>query len=299
MKAGIVTLFEGHYHLGAAALINSLHASGFAGIVVCGYRGALPPWAENVRALAPMEVRFVAIETAVHFTNYKPAFMQACWAKEAAAADILYYSDPDIVVKAPWATVEGWAKNGLALCEDVNASLPARHPYRLAWIDFLAKKGVTIRRSLERYYNAGFLGVSREHAGFLADWQRMLDLAQQEVGALDRIKTGQPNTLFHTIDQDAMNMALMLSDVPINAAGPEAMDFLPGGHLLSHAAGGTKPWRGGFIGEALRGRPPGPAQKRFYDYTHGPLPVLPQTTLAWRRLTLQLAALIGRFYRRT
>lgn len=299
MKAGVVTLFEGHYHLGAAALINSLHASGFDGIVVCGHRGPLPPWANDVRSLAPIEVHFVAIETAIHFTNYKPAFMQACWAGHAAAADVLYYSDPDIVVKAPWATVAHWAKDGLALCEDVNASLPARHPYRLAWIDFLARKGVAVKRPLERYYNAGFLGVSRVHAAFLADWQRMLDLAQEELGALDRIKAGGPNTLFHTVDQDAMNMALMLSDVPVNAAGPEAMDFLPGGHLLSHAAGGTKPWRGGFIREALSGRPPGPAQKRFYDYTHGPLPVLPGTTLAWRRLTLQLAALIGRFYRRT
>jgi hypothetical protein len=105
--------------------------------------------------------------------------------------------------------------------------------------------------------------------------------------------------LFHTIDQDALNLALMLSDVPINAAGPEGMDFLPGGHLLSHAAGGTKPWRGGFLREALRGRPPGLAQKFFYSYARGPLPVLSTGTLAWRKLDLRLAALIGRFYRRT
>ncbi|MEO7413147.1 MAG: hypothetical protein ABIZ81_07305, partial [Opitutaceae bacterium] len=105
--------------------------------------------------------------------------------------------------------------------------------------------------------------------------------------------------LFHTIDQDGLNMALMLRDVPINAAGPEGMDFLPGGHLLSHAAGGAKPWRGGFLGDALRGRPPGLAQKSFYNYAQGPLPVLSSTTLAWRRAELQLSALIGRFYRRT
>jgi hypothetical protein len=299
MKSAVVTLFEGHYHLGAAALINSLHASGFAGVVVCGHRGPPPPWANVARAIAPIEVRFVAIETAVHFTNYKPAFLQACWAQHAMEADVLYYTDPDIVVKAPWPTLERWAKDGLALCEDVNANLPAHHPYRLGWLDFLSRKGIPAQRSLDRYYNAGFLGVSRPHAGFLNDWQRVLDLAQQELGALDRIKLGGPNTLFHTIDQDALNMALMVSEVPINAAGPEAMDFLPGGHLLSHAAGGTKPWRGGFISEALRGRPPGPAQKRFYDFTHGPLPVFTRSTLAWRRVTLQLAALIGRFYRRT
>ena len=47
--------------------------------------------------------------------------------------------------------------------------------------------------------------------------------------------------------------------VEILAVGPEGMDFLPGGHLLSHAAGGGKPWRGGFLRAALRGRPPGTA----------------------------------------
>ena len=31
----------------------------------------------------------------------------------------------------------GAAADGMALCEDVNGYLPARHPYRLAWNDFL------------------------------------------------------------------------------------------------------------------------------------------------------------------
>ena len=40
-----VTLFEGDYHLGAAALINPLCAAGFDETVVCGHRGPVPPWA--------------------------------------------------------------------------------------------------------------------------------------------------------------------------------------------------------------------------------------------------------------
>jgi hypothetical protein len=299
LKAAVVTLFEGHYHLGAAALINSLHASRFEGMVICGYRGPLPPWAGLTSRVAPIGVHFVAIDTPVHFTNYKPAFMRACWAAEAKDADVLYYSDPDIVVKAPWSTLANWANGGLALCEDVNAHLPARHPYRLAWLDFLARKGIPVRRSLERYHNAGFLGVPRAQAGFLDDWQRVLDLAQEELGSLDRIKHSGPNVLFHTVDQDALNIALLLSDVTINAAGPEGMDFLPGGHLLSHAAGGTKPWRGGFLRDALRGRPPGPAQKNFYAYADGPLPIFSKGELARKRASLRFAAMIGRFYRRT
>lgn len=299
MKSAVVTLFEGHYHLGAAALINSLYAAGFDGTVICGYRGPPPPWAELTANVNPIAVRFVPIASAVHFTNYKPAFMQACWSEHAREAEVLYYFDPDIVVKAPWPILARWAKDGLALCEDLNYNLPAGHPYRSRWRELLATHGIPAKRSLERYYNAGFLGVPRAAADFLVHWQRMLDLAAQELGPLNRIKNGTPNDLFHTIDQDALNLALMLSEVPINGAGPEAMDFLPGGHLLSHAAGGTKPWRGGFLRDALQGRPPGLAQKNFYQFVRGPLPVLSAFVCFWRRLSLRIAGLIGRFYRRS
>ncbi|MEO7799701.1 MAG: hypothetical protein ABIY47_18455, partial [Opitutaceae bacterium] len=182
MKSAILTLFEGHYHLGAAALINSLHAAGFTGVVVCGHRGPLPPWAAATEGVAPIEVRFEAIETPVHFANYKPAFMRGWWAEHPDDADTVYYSDPDIVVKAPWSTLEDWAMGGVALCEDLNAHLPARHPYRIAWLDFLARKNIPVQRSLERYYNSGFIGVPRAQAGFLDDWQRVLDLAAEELG---------------------------------------------------------------------------------------------------------------------
>lgn len=300
MKAGVITLFEGHYHLGAAALINSLYAAGFDGVVICGHRGPRPPWAESAAAIADrIELRWVPVDAAVHLTYHKPAFMRECWEKHCTDAELLYYFDPDIVLKAPWSVIERWAADGVALVEDINVNFPAGHPYRLGWLDFFSRYNAKPIRTLDRYYNAGFIGLPRAHAAFLDCWAATVYRARAEIGDLNALKNSGPHALFHSADQDAMNMALMLTDVPINAAGPEAMDFLPGGHLLSHAAGGTKPWRGGFIGDALRGRPPGPAQKRFYDFTHGPLPVLPRTTLAWRRLTLQLAALIGRFYRRT
>jgi hypothetical protein len=154
-------------------------------------------------------------------------------------------------------------------------------------------------RAPERYYNAGFIGLPRAQAALLDTWIRVIEFARVEIGALGALKNSGPHALFHSADQDALNMALMLGNEPLNAAGPEAMDFLPGGHLLSHAAGGTKPWRGGFLRDALRGRPPGPAQKCFYDYADGPLPVFAPGTLARLRTSLRLAALIGRFYRRT
>lgn len=295
----VCTLFEGDYHLGAAALINSLHAAGFAGTVVCGHRDPPPPWAAAARRLAPaLDVHCVPVATTIHLTNHKPAFLRAVW-RTHPAAESLYYFDPDIVVKAPWTVLARWARDGLALVEDVNANLPSGHPYRLAWCDFLARHGVTARRTLERYYNAGFLGLPRAHAALLDQWEDILTLAAAEIGGLDTLKHGAPEALFHTPDQDALNLALLLNTAPLHTAGPEAMDFLPGGHLLAHAAGGTKPWRGGFLHAALRGRPPGLAQKAFFAHVAGPLPVFPPALLRRRRLALRAAALIGRFYRRT
>jgi hypothetical protein len=293
----VCTLFEGDYHLGAAALINSLHRAGFAGTVVCGHRGPAPAW-HNANP-APIRLLWVEITDPVHFTNYKPAFMEACWTTHTPDAELMFYADPDLVVKAPWSVLARWARDGIALCEDVNANFPQRHPYKLAWLDFLEARQLTPRRTSDRYYNAGFLGLPRAHRGFLATWQSILDLANTHLGSLDRLKHGGPHELFHSSDQDALNIALLLGDWPINSTGPEGMDFLPGGHLLSHAAGGIKPWRGKFIREALRGRPPGPAQKAFHDHLAGPLPVLPAALVKRRRLTLALAALLGRFYHRS
>ncbi|MES2695345.1 MAG: hypothetical protein V4773_17850 [Verrucomicrobiota bacterium] len=294
MRAVAVTLFEGNYHLGAAGLINSLHTAGFTGTFVCGYRGAIPPWADRT---LPFEVKFLPLTVSTHLTNYKPTFLQQCLREFGLQAEQLYYFDPDIVVKAPWSTLERWASDGLAIVEDVNAYLPTRHPYRLAWADFFAHHKLPVRRSIDRYFNAGFFGLPRAHLEFLTVWQRLLDLAAATNGG-ERLKHGQPHTLFHSADQDAMNMALMLSDIPINSAGPEAMDFTPGGHLLSHAAGGTKPWRGGFLRAALAGRPPSAPQKAFFHYVDSPIPVFSPSALKILKLELACAAAIGRFYRR-
>lgn len=295
----VCTLFEGDYHLGAAALINSLHAAGFAGTVVCGHRGPPPPWAAAARQLAPaIDVQCEPVTTPIHLTNHKPTFLRAAWHAHPAA-ETLYYFDPDIVVKAPWAVLARWARGGVALAEDMNAYLPAGHPYRLAWLDFLARHQVKTRRTLERYYNAGFIGLARAHAPLLEQWEQVLTLAAAEIGGLETLKNGAPHALFHSADQDALNIALLLGEAPLHTAGPEAMDFLPGGHLLAHAAGGAKPWRGGFLRDALRGRPPGLAQKAFFAHVSGPLPVLPAGVLRRRLLALRCAALIGRFYRRT
>ena len=266
--------------------------------MICGHRGEEPVWANAARALEGIDVRFMRVETAVHLTNYKPTFLRECWASCCSDADQLYYFDPDIVVKAPWKIIARWAADGVALCEDVNGYLPARHPYRLAWMDFLESKQLKPVRALDRYYNGGFIGLPRKNQTLLDCWSQIIAHAGETLGSLSAIKVDEPGSLLHSQDQDALNMALMICEVPINSAGPEGMDFATGGHLLSHAIGGRKPWRGGFFRDALRGRPPGTAQKSFFRFAESPLRLFPSGQLARLRLSLRSGALLGRMYRR-
>lgn len=300
MSSLICTLFEGHYHLGAAALLNSLHRHGFRGDFVCGYRGERPAWAASVAGALPgIRVHWITCAGGIHLTNHKPAFMRECiQLVDIKSPGGLFYMDPDIVVKAPWGVFERWATGGIALVEDLNASLPQGHPYRLQWHALYETRGRRPARPMNRYHNAGFVGLPATQSDFLELWQEIVGWSQAVTGGLGLLKNAAPHDLFHSADQDALNMALELSDIPLHSAGPEAMDFVHGGHLLSHAAGGAKPWRGGFLRDALRGRPPGLAQKCFHDYADGPLPVLPARLLRLRRLELNLAALVGRFYSR-
>jgi len=310
MSSAVCTLFEGHYHLGAAALANSLWKSGFRGRFVCGLRGPLPPWAEPSREVGAgirvrdlgegLEIWFVPLETKIHFTNYKPTFLDETWDRVAGGPERYYYLDPDIVVKCPWSVIHRWAENGIAVSEDVNFYLPPGHPLRLEWKDWLARQGIELRRpNLDRYYSGGFIGVPRSERGYLKIWEDMIGRVGQTIGSLANIKTGSATSIFHTPDQDAMNVAFMASAAPINSAGWESMDFAHGGHLLSHAIGGRKPWLGGFVKLALQGYPPSLAAKAFLDYLDGPIEFFSMKEKAKLRRSLKAGAFIGRFYRRT
>jgi len=308
MKTALCTLFEGSYHHGVAALCNSLVAAGYRGELWAGHRGALPRWATGAPQFDPASGRlrlnddftlcFVALDTALHFNYYKPAFMRRVLEVHAPDAHAVAYFDPDIVVKCDWSALEVWFDGGIALVEDVNEAMPPRHPKRLLWTAYFARHGHAAVRTLDRNYNAGFIGVPRELRALLDTWDALCTLVWEYNGRTQRVKSGAAATLFNSTDQDAMNFALMQHDVPLNTAGRDAMDFVPGGYYLSHAIDLPKPWSARHLLRALRGYPPSLAMRAYYRYAGGPLRAHSAVALAWRRLSLGLAAVIGRFYRR-
>ena len=80
MPTEICTLFEGHFHKGVVALINSLYKNGFRGNFYAGYRGTLPHWAKaasenpclnwegakTLQAAQDLQMHFLPVNTHFH-----------------------------------------------------------------------------------------------------------------------------------------------------------------------------------------------------------------------------------------
>lgn len=308
MKTTLCTLFEGHYHYGVAALVNSLVAAGYEGTVWVGHRGPLPDWIfarsdfdksiGKLPVTPTLDLRTVELNPPVSLNYYKPAFMCDILEKLQPEADAVAYLDPDVVVKCDWATMQSWLSvDGIALVEDADWNMPADHPKRDRWQEFFAVHGEVPKRRLDRYYNAGFACVGRNRIPFLRAWERINQRVAIESGSgMRERKSGNPDSLFHSTDEDALNFTLSLCDTPLNTAGPEAMDFVPGGNCLSHAVGAKKPWQGQHIRRALQGHPPSIASHWYYRFADGPLTPFSGAVLARRRLSIALAAALGRLW---
>jgi hypothetical protein len=317
MTSAICTLFEGDYHLGLAALANSLHAHGYRGVIWAGTRGALPAWAtpskktsdwDEFSAAPELTIRFIQLTTKAHLTNYKPEFLLDLMERLCPEASQLFYFDPDIVVKCRWSFFEEWAGYGIALVEDVNSPMPEHHPRRAAWKKYLAACGRQLRRETPFYVNGGFTGISRNDIPFLRDWKDAMSLIATEIGGLEHsmfsFANGRPDLQspaypYSKTDQDALNIAVMISAVQVSIMGAEGMDFRPGGWTMSHALGPEKPWRKRYIRDALRGLAPSMTDREFWQHAEKPIAFLPDKIVSSRRRALKLAVAINRFIRRS
>ena len=309
MKAAICTLFEGDYHYGVGALANSLYAHGFRGTIYAGHCGPLPPWVSEAKKFdafaefSPVEglaLRFIPLTTKIHLTNYKPDFMLEVWEKHCPQAGSLSYFDPDIIIKCRWAFFEEWVRAGVAVCADVNPSMPANHPIRHAWKQFFKPRGIEFRRELETYFNGGFVGVSNDHRGFLILWKNLVEMIGGAVGGLEKMIVASRTGKFYCPDQDALNIAAMASEAPISPMGQDGTDLQHGGggYVMSHAAGGKKPWKKPFLRTVLlHAAPPSRADREFFRHVESPICLFPPWQCALKRFSLLTACFLGRFMR--
>lgn len=306
--AGVCTLFEGDYHLGLAALVNSLVRAGYAGTIWAGYRGPLPPWVGQLqrldaaqsayRVVDQVRIVFVPLETELHLTHYKPRFMLDLFAEPAADCQHLWYFDPDICLRSSWALFQRWQTYGIALCEEINNyQLAVRDPLRCQWMEIGSQMGLGQPRPLTGYFNGGMVGVSRAHASVLHVWERIIEQAGAMGCNLKVIMPGIRELPFHAVDQDALNMALMYVDHPLSTMGPEGMGFVAGEVGVYHTVG-PKPWRGSILLRALAANPPSNAFKFFFTQVSAPIRAYSPWRLRVRRLECSIAAFLGRFYRR-
>jgi hypothetical protein len=308
MTSVVCTLFEGDYHLGVGALVNSLYRFGFRGDVWAGYKGSLPEWVTTdalqdragttLRVTSELTIHFVEISADSHLTNYKPYFMSEVLKNYSTSCDSLFYFDPDIVIGVPWTFFEEWTEAGIALCEDVSSPLPVRHPLRMKWKRFYEARGVALVGLSDLFFNGGFVGLRREHQSFLDSWAISLELMSDTIGGLRSMFVGDRSFLFHVPDQDALNIACMETSSAISPIGKEGMSFKPGWPVMFHATGTPKPWRSCMLLRAFKGRSPTQADRRYWQNVRHPIALYPLIELLLHVFDVRAASVVGRYLAR-
>lgn len=309
MAVYICTLYEGSYHLGVGALINSLCCNGFRGTVYVGVRGDLPPWAQPLReddnfdefmATDNCNVKFVKINTQFHLANYKPTFMLRIIEEFLHEDDVLCYFDPDITLKCKWSFFKEWVQYGIGLVEDCTfPRLPSNHPLRLGWLQVAKTLDLVECRQLNRYYNSGYVGISAKYKEALILWDRIIT-ASENFGFDPKDFTSSDRTsLWQAADQDHLNVMIMTTTFPLSTLGPDGMDFAPGGYVMSHAVNSPKPWVKNFVRGALKGYPPTLAEKNYWSHVQMPIRLFDRATVQRKKLEINIGLAIGRFMRRS
>ncbi len=308
-KSIVCTVFERHYHHGVAALANSLHASGYRGIIHAGYRGPLPPWATNTVVgeagytefeVAPgLFIHFAPLDTDEMLANVKPELIRQVWERYGPEVDNVFYIDCDIVVKAEWRHFEEWAQLGVALCEDMNSPVPNHHPLRQQWKRYYAQFGIAYEARDNVYVNGGFVGLNKRYREFADLWDELQQYMKRYTGKQDQIGIADRWNMFHFMDQDALNVAKDLTP-EVSIMGKDAMDFDKFGYVMSHAAGRRKPWDKAYLKNILmNGSRPTPTDKIYWKFVKHPIRLYSDGTIRRKNLSMRVATIIGRFFTRT
>jgi len=308
----ICTLFERDYSKGLGALLNSLVLAGYSGSVYAGYRGDLPGWFQenlsvtcafsNSRSFTVqgIQVHFILLQTDFHFTNYKPFFLSEV-ISTLPDVDRLIYFDPDIVLKCKWEFLEQWISAGVAVVHEIVIhDMHKNHPRRAAWVRSTSDAGFEVNNDFNHYVNAGFVGLDRTCFQVIDIWKKLIEFAidRHDFNKSTLVQSKDPNGLWHIGDQDLFNLALMYSSCKVSAMGPEAMDFIYGGMVMSHCTGNPKPWQGSLLFQSLKGNPPKMSVKQYWNYASNPVRVFSEYVSIRKRIILKMCSFIGRFYKR-
>lgn len=321
MTSIVCTLFEGRYHYGVAALVNSLYKQGYRGVVYAGFRGALPDWANAAKdssllqypgsrildVAEGLQIHFIHLSTSYHLTNYKPDFMLQLWQEVSSEAENLFYFDPDIVLVAPWSYIEEWANCGIALCEDVKSPLEKYHPRRIGWKTYYEKYGENLIFKNSIYVNGGFVGLNKKNIQFLKKWQDLQVYMEDLVGSLSKSSITEHTKLddkisteffpFSTTDQDALNATIEACDLPISYMHQEAMALKPGSPILMpHALGKPKPWNYKPLQSMLEGKGPRLVDKQYWSNVEYPIQCYSTAKIRNMSYAMKISSLVNRFY---
>jgi hypothetical protein len=176
--------------------------------------------------------------------------------------------------------------------------MQADHPIRKKWCQFAAKHTLGTPRPLCQYFNSGFIGVARRHRDVLTLWSTVLIAIGKENIDIEAFMPGDRTNPFYAVDQDALNVAAMLSRSPLSTVGPEGMGFIHGGFTMFHAVGAPKPWKKIHLSRLLKGCSPSLADRDYLRFTNGPITQQGPVKRLLARLDYGLAAGFSRFYSR-
>jgi hypothetical protein len=305
IKPLLITLYQGHYHIGAGALINSAIRHGFNGRIALYHENdRLAEWTRDLTADGPdrfrigdLQISFHRVSPPRHLGYHKPFAMRQALA-DHPDCDAIVYADPDVLFLAPWSFFDDWIKRGVAYCLDGHFPyLPAEHPWRANWKELIGTATGLASQPIPYYPNSGFIALPREQAGFLDLWAALTEQFEKNGGDTKRFRQDER---YHAItgDQDLMAAALMAWTGPVSILGPEAMGFTEYYFILCHDIGPRKTWQRNFVAEAVDGYKPSRPSALFLEYADHPLPVLSPSELASRRRSFNFARIIGRFWKR-
>lgn len=297
----VVTLYEGHYHFGVAALTNSLIKSGFTGLLCIGYKGGLPSWINQFTKIYDdtfcyndiITIKFISLDSYMHFGYYKPQFLKDMLFQFPSIQKI-YYFDPDIVINAPWSFLSSWVDSGITLCLD--SSFPFihhNHPWRKEWLEL--SNSVLINHC-DYYINSGFIGINRSDIILLDRWIDITFKYKNRGGNVTKFEKDAHRAFKG--DQDLLNAVMMVSpDLTFSIIGQEGMGFIQPAYLMSHAVDAVKPWNKNYLIYLFKyGSSPNMADKYYLNFSNSPIKVYNYYVFTMKRFNIKLASILGRIF---